>query len=319
MGKTFQDVVDSALRGVPCHTIHGPMHFEPIHEITHRAKLISLLSEPQRLQPSNGTSRVHIGAGGGFNFSIAAKTRPDKILLLDANIAQNRLWHAVIDLLAQCDSPDAFYERFKTVMSQSPAILRKSNPYVGTYPLHADWMTDPGAYAYLHHMAQDGNIATAMLDVINDSQAMHAIGDAIKNHHMEVDTCYWSNIMHFIQPYAAGSSPDEPKTLSTESDVLNTKDGGLVYGQEDFYQYLATVDTGEPSLGSTKLFEDMLHNMSAIGNDAHTNHIFMTTSLDPAKLIVTDGPPRDPKARRANFLERYLQEQGRGPDYGMEM
>ncbi len=254
---SFQSLINKALVGKPCHSVDEKgVFFAPFGEDHEPGNHLGRVMKHLNDYVSPDGPRVHVGVAGGFNFSIAAKTRPDCILLLDMNQRQAQFWGKVIELLKANPSRDEFANACRVFIENSPDFspnLYDINSYTHRqYPDFADWIEDSDAYAYLHQLACDGHIAVATLDLINDTEACAAIGSALKQHGLTVDTCYWSNVGSYIQPYPTHRRQDIPQRPAFSNGMFNTKESdakdpkqrpvkkglkeGLIYPTTSFFE-----------------------------------------------------------------------------------
>ncbi len=312
MSQTFQETIDAALKNVPRNTVESDVHFRPVSEDIPQI----MIEEALKDRPSfaqNG-KKLHIGTAGGMNFSIACKTKPDRILLLDINKNQEIFWKEIVTLLKENRHPWEFIEAYQS--KQFSVAIRDAKGSLYHYMNKADWQSDEKTYLYLHKMAKQGHIAVATLDLIHDEQAAQVLGATLKQQGWMADTCYWSNIASFIRPIElTGTKPGEGM-------VFGTPEQGLVYAPKSFYtgghfnkaqsdaervsKFQPAQWKGEPTSNRDKLpmFEKMMRNISALGRDPHSMHILTSTEKPYADFI--EGPPRDPEQRRQSWREKHL-------------
>jgi hypothetical protein len=318
MAQDFQQMMDAALCDVPRTSVLDEVHFEPIGEEENRQRI--LYECGKRPAPDTDKPRVHVGVAGGFNFDIASVTRPERILLLDINAPQEQFWKKLIGLLKECTTPEEFIDRawdLRDEQARDGQPLRTESDSWNMYPLGAYWVK-PEAYAYLHHMACDGHIATATLDIIKDAKAAQLLGRSLREAGLYVDTCYWSNIASYFEPELMSQ-------VSTDDDVFRSKRGGVPYPERTYFEHKNDPDAHAPirkwkgrNPRNMPLYEHMLRNISAIGAEMHSTHM-LTAYGEGYPLTITDGPPRDASQRRAQWRAHYRKENGVEPTGNPEM
>jgi hypothetical protein len=296
---SFQEQVDAALKDVAFDGkyLAEPAHFIPIAEDEDRAEVLQYL--PARHIPDG--KRVHIGVGGVFNLQMAAETKPDRLLLLDANKNQPRLWYEVIALLKDNPTQEGFWaamqSRFRddalTVARGKPIKLRGAY-YMRTHPLNEFSMPEDG-YRHLHQLAREGKIACAVVDLFNDRTRCAALGGLLREQELQGDSMYWSNV-------ASGSMPEDMyprRTLDPvfrrggkEPEPLEYNDMPFAGRQGGIRKWDGEEYPRGKKLAFEKLpaFERLLRNVSAVGGETGT-HCFLDMN-DMRPLIMTDGPPR---------------------------
>lgn len=320
MTASLQTCLEDALTDVPITSVWDEVHFEPIGEKNHRALIMHKLQAraSTNVAPS---PRIHVGVGGGFNFDIIGQTRPDAALLLDANSAQHVFWGRVIDLLAQCETREAFYEQYHTLSrelemprelvrvtpgerakllrEQQSIHLREENDWAMPYPNVTTAWLEPSAYAHLHRLAKAGKIASVTVDIVHDKRACQTIGRALEEQGYAVDNCYWSNIGSTLEP-----------NVSDIRDAVSGNGKGLAYPELTYFEHKNTGNShpsyaiwhGKPK-EKVPLYEQMLRNISAIGAHSHSAHMLTTyTNDDYYPLVMTDGPPRGRELHRGGSL-----------------
>lgn len=275
MTLTFQQSIDEAIANTPTNgSDHEVAHSKPIMECEHRAQVMARLKKD--LKHHQGPNRVHMGVAGFFNLQIAATTKPDYLLLLDYNTAQETFWHHVIDELKTAESLKDF--------------KRYDCP-----PL-----TEEG-FQHLKKLAHEGCIATATVDIINDRERAERLGNHLAEMELETDTAYWSNIGAYLMPGITESR--RASNLISSTDSVH-RDGTLQYPTKGFggvQRGTSHWDGEETKHGKPVAFEElppyerMLRNIAAIGGTKGT-HIMTDLMEGYAPLIITDGPPsRTPK------------------------
>lgn len=196
------------------------VHTFPINERHHQKKILKM-TKPRQV-PDH--ARIHVGVAGFFNFDMAAKAKSDAIVLCDINQDQIIFWRSIIKLLAQ--SPDrnsfrkAFAERVdyaryhhglgETQASRAVVDLRwydisKQHPNPDDFLRGQHWLRSPKAYQHLHRLAQEGMIATAPLDILDEAQCS-VFGERIAaldfgGRKPLVDTIYGANVYDLMQDH----------------------------------------------------------------------------------------------------------------------
>lgn len=313
MVHSLQSVIDAALAKVPqqAKPRNEVIHVVPLQEEEHRERMLNYLQS--RTMP-NMPNRLHIGIAGFHNFATAAVSRPDGILLLDANANQETFWREIIRMLQENKTPAGFIDAYASRMKPMYIGERFMAPENAWLKLRIDgsvsvdylknervagWLQrEP--YERLRQLALDGKIATATVDLTADDKRAQAMGGALQKAGWHTDTCYWSNLLHFLRPWRG-------KWCSSSTDSVfgnvpdKNKETGLNYPDKDFFQRMehapdrrwSADDVSARGAGSrsSPLFEHFLRNISRIAGPKGTHFMLESTGLDD--MVVTEGPPRN--------------------------
>lgn len=305
--RDLQAALDNALAPTPRErepVAHG-IYLAPVGEHAHRAEILRRL--PELTAGKRGKARLHIGVGGLFNFEMASITRPDAILLADANPVQKQLWDYCIEVMRRTEDPASFRRQLIDVVRTSPAPQHEIDYDVEYLRGHSlPWLA-PDTYRHLRQLACDGKILTAEIDLVTDRDRSEALGKFLHEKGFQTQTCYWSNITDFI-----GAADKKGRPLHTDGAVFEkgvkfaharycvAVKGRHAYagkkawdGQEQQSQLFAAPKA--MAFADYPPLEQFLRNVSAIGGRKGLH--FMTGNEDmepahPAPLMMFDGPPR---------------------------
>ncbi len=333
MKQDFQQFIDQALAHSPSVTKldEYDIHHTPILEHFDRGQMLRRLDARPAAERGKPNS-LHIGVAGFHNFEVAGRTRPENILLLDVNPAQERFWKTVVRLLQTNEEPQAFREAFEALRIEGSircwddSRVTETQPSdIAYYLAETSWLKDPEQYQYLHRMACDGKIAATTIDLLNDFERAEALGDALKEKGLKTDTCYWANISSFFRPHRAGGFVGRNDTVFGEGRRAGYEPGTLIY---PIYAY--RVDRAEKT---TQLWTDeqvqqaRIHDpkslppmeqftriISAIGGEQGEHYLLETNAGPYRRMLIFDGPPtRLPAAERSWRARMQLGEQNAGP------
>ncbi len=102
------------------------------------------------------------------------------------------------------------------------------------------------AYRHLHRLAQQGRIAAATVDLVNDANRCTAIGKSLRVNGLVTDTCYWSNIASFLHPHN-----EHEEYVRTKGSVFASRapdKGGLHYDNSNYHNLYDPVAAPVPGL-----------------------------------------------------------------------
>lgn len=329
MKHDFQQFIDDALAGTPSvtQTPEYEIHHAPIQEHFDRGQMLRRLDTRPAGERDKPNS-LHIGVAGFHNFEVVGRTRPENILLLDVNPAQERFWRTVVRLLQKHETPEAFSEAFHDLRIEGSIhcfddahVTETETTDIEGYMHGASWLNDPEQYRYLHRMACEGKIAATTIDLLKDFKRAEVLGDALKEKGLKADTCYWANINSFFRPHRAGSFLSRNDTTFGEGPRGAYPTDTLVY---PIYAY--RVDRAEKTnqfwtdeqMQHAKIHqpetlppaEQFLRIISAIGGE-HGEHYMLETKAKPYRqMLVYDGPPARLPAKERSWRERMQQVEG---------
>lgn len=312
MEANFQQIIDRNLEPIQRHSVSAEVHFAPVGETRQQEEILA------KWLPSHTTlassKRLHIGVAGGFNFSIAAQTRPEKILLLDINAEQEKFWRIIIDLLKEHATSQQFLAAFDNLLSGEHfnGIALRDNK---DYPHNADWITNPDSYDYLHQMACQGNIAATTFDIIHDEHASKALREVFKEQCLYPATCYWSNIGESIQPrhlysnvsFRESAFPDMGKTHNYpardfyQNGIIHSSHDSRPFSDQGIQRWDGVDEQNIP------LYEKFMRHTSLLGNEPLSVHMFTIADLqrNNLKMMVSEGPMRDPDNVRNLWRQKH--------------
>lgn len=287
------------------------IYMAPVGEHIHRREILRELKDG--LPGTHGHHRMHIGVGGMFNLEMAAMTKPDALLLLDANPAQKSFWDLFVILLKECEHPRELLGFLKHGIVQSGVSLEHKlfdlDYLFHDYPA---WQ-QPAAYQHLRQLAQDGKILTADVDLVADRKRSEALGKFLHQKGFKTETCYWSNITDFI-----GASDPQGRTFHTEGAVFEPgvaferfryhgpkmrqqHAGRTQWDGEEKQPGLFGIGTRTMRFEEYPPLEKFLRNVSSIGGSHGQHYMTANESIAAADtpLIRFDGPPRPPLQAKA--------------------
>lgn len=314
MDQNLQTQLDQLpFRKRPQKKVTDKIYAHPMAEDTHQLVILEELDK--RPRPSH-PNRLHIGVAGLFNFEIAAKTRPDALLLLDYNQEQEKYWGIMIECFKKSDNIKDFGAALSKALQKeydNPEGLRiiQIKDFQEYFNHSYEWL-NPETFGYFKQLAEQGKIMTATIDLAGSDTSAKELGQFIKDQNFHVDTCYWSNIGQFFQPHLKGQQrgdgdvfPEGLRYPKQYYDGTKCSTGRTTWDGEE--------TVSRPILGERKLsfkefpaFERFLRNISAIAGE---EGLHMLTSNRPDKqqtvslqrvdgvlsLVVSSTTDADPK------------------------
>lgn len=333
MKYDFQQFIEKSLAHVPSVTqlAEYEIHHLPIQEHFDRGQMLRWLDK----RPANEREKpnsLHIGVAGFHNFEIVGRTRPENILLLDVNPAQERFWKTIVRLLQANETSKSFKEAFHALRIEG-SIRCWDGTQVNEAPFtnieyyinDVDWLNEPDQYDYLHRMACQGKIAAASIDLLHDFKRAEVLGDALKNRGLVTDTCYWANIGSFFRPHRGSSFLSRNDSVFGEAPKGANDPNSLVY---PIYSY--RVDRAQKtnqhwndeSMQHASIhhpetlppMEQFLRIISAIGGEQGEHYLLETNAKPYRQMIIYEGPPKRLPAHERSWRKRMQQAEQQGPN-----
>ena len=193
----------------------------------------SLLRLAESRMPLN-TKTVHVGWGSFRNLDIAAARKSSRILLLDINIYQLKVWQAVATAIRQDNviTPRAFIKTLVPLLPHTPRLRQFSESthdwLSSDLERQESWLyeADPESFEHIKTLFTGNRVAIGCLDMRAGGLPEHSPFTAMSsemqtarhNHQIVFDTLYVSNIPWMLaQPLGFfGESHQSRMTVADE-------------------------------------------------------------------------------------------------------
>lgn len=173
---------------------------------------------------------VHVGFSGLYNFDLIVHRHSSYGLICDINPDNKRFVDHTLEVVKECDTRSEFMQKILPYIQENQKAFSHFSPTRSFSSLSLEekvsreggWLSSDDSYAYIRGLAKAGKIV-AITEDITKSETFERVAEVYRQHEIEIDTLYLSNICEFIalKPLEVAFSKTVRYLASPDTIVIN--------------------------------------------------------------------------------------------------